>query len=156
MVLNELSNDEMEARRRALQGAQVREVEERKRAVEDARRREEEEEQRRREREESARRQAEEEARLQAEADARRRAEEEAKRRAPAEEKAAAVDAADEAEEKPRTSAGAPVRRGPVKPEVAAPKPVKAKGEEERRRGKLTLNSALSGDEARARSLSSM
>ncbi|MBE0692222.1 MAG: translation initiation factor IF-2, partial [Aquamicrobium sp.] len=45
---------------------------------------------------------------------------------------------------------------GPVKPEVAAPKPVKAKGEEDRRRGKLTLTSALSDEDARARSLSAM
>ncbi len=162
MVLNELSSEEMEARRRALQDSKVREVEERKRAVEEAARRAEEEERRHREREESARRQAEEDARLQAEAEARRRAEEEAARRAPsAEEKtaapavaAAATAADDDDEAKPR--GGSAVRRGPVKPEVAAPKPVKAKGEEDRRRGKLTLTSALSGDEARGRSLSSM
>ncbi|TJV75505.1 MAG: GTP-binding protein, partial [Mesorhizobium sp.] len=50
--------------------------------------------------------------------------------------------------------AGAPVRR-PVTPEVARPaKPTK--GEEDRRRGKLTLNAALSDEDARARSLSSM
>ena len=35
-------------------------------------------------------------------------------------------------------------------------KPVKAKGEEDRRRGKLTLTTALSDEDARARSLSSM
>ena len=52
----------------------------------------------------------------------------------------------------------APGVRGPlkriVKPEVA--KAVKPKGEEDRRRGKLTLNTALSEEDARARSLSSM
>ncbi|MCO5147792.1 MAG: translation initiation factor IF-2 [Aquamicrobium sp.] len=155
MVLNELSTEEMEARRRALQDSKVREVEERKRAAEDAQRRAEEDERRRREREESARRQAEEEARLQAEAEARRRAEQEAQRRAPAEEKkVVTAAAAEDEEEKPR--GGSAVRRGPVKPEVPAPKPVKAKGEEERRRGKLTLTSALSDEEARGRSLSSM
>ncbi|MEO3386585.1 translation initiation factor IF-2 [Mesorhizobium sp. CAU 1741] len=154
MVLNELSNDEMEARRRALQDSKVREVEDRKRAVEEAQRRSEEDERRRREREESARRQAEEEARLQAEADARRRSEEEARRRAPAAETPAMVE--DEEEKKPRGATAAAVRRGPVKPEVAAPKPTKTKGEDDRRRGKLTLNAALSGDEARGRSLSSM
>jgi translation initiation factor IF-2 len=155
MVLNELSTEEMEARRRALQDSKVREVEERKRAAEEAQRRAEEDERRRREREESARRQAEEEARLQAEAEARRRAEEDAKRRAPAEEPApAAAVAVAEEDEKPR--GGSPVRRGPLKPEVAAPKPVKARGEEERRRGKLTLTSALAGEDARARSLSAM
>ncbi|TDR33787.1 translation initiation factor IF-2 [Aquamicrobium defluvii] len=157
LVLNELSRDEMEARRRALQGAQSREAEERARAAEDARRRAEEEERRKREREESARRQAEEQARLQAEAESRRRAEEEARRRAPA---APVVD--DEEEEaKPVKRAGGaaapalPPRRIAT-PEVA--RPAKAKGEEDRRRGKLTLTSALSSEDgdARARSLSAM
>src|SRR5690606_39117702 len=51
---------------------------------------------------------------------------------------------------------GAAIRRGPGKPEIA-PKPARTKGEEDRRRGKLTLTAALSDEEgARARSLSSM
>jgi translation initiation factor IF-2 len=126
LVLNELSRDEMEARRRALQGAQSREAEERARAAEDARRRAEEEERRKREREESARRQADEQARLQAEAESRRRAEEEARRRAPA-----APVADDEEEAKPVKRAGGaaapalPPRRIAT-PEVA--RPAKAKG----------------------------
>ncbi|TPL05154.1 MULTISPECIES: translation initiation factor IF-2 [unclassified Mesorhizobium] len=155
MVLNELSRGEMEARRKALEGSKVREAEDRQRAQEDAKRRTEEEERRKRERDESARRQAEEEARLQTEAEARRRAEEEARRRAPLAADVATVD--DEEEAKPRrTGAGAsaPPRRLAT-PEVARPaKPTKS--EEDRRRGKLTLNSALSDDDARARSLSSM
>ncbi|TGS10981.1 MULTISPECIES: translation initiation factor IF-2 [unclassified Mesorhizobium] len=157
MVLNELSRGEMEARRRALEGSKAREAEDRLRAQEDAKRRAEEEERRKRERDESARRQAEEEARLQAEAESRRRAEEEARRRAP---QAADVATADDEEEaKPRRAgagggASAPPRRLAT-PEVARPaKPTK--GEEDRRRGKLTLNSALSDDDARGRSLSSM
>ncbi|AZO34603.1 translation initiation factor IF-2 [Mesorhizobium sp. M2A.F.Ca.ET.037.01.1.1] len=159
MVLNELSRGEMEARRRALEGSKAREAEDRQRAQEDAKRRAEEEERRKRERDESARRQAEEEARLQAEAESRRRAEEEARRRAP---QAADVATADDEEEaKPRrTGAGggagasAPARRLAT-PEVARPaKPTK--GEEDRRRGKLTLNTALSDEDARGRSLSSM
>ncbi|TPI49009.1 translation initiation factor IF-2 [Mesorhizobium sp. B2-9-1] len=156
MVLNELSRGEMEARRKALEGSKAREAEDRQRAQEDAKRRAEEEERRKRERDESARRQAEEEARLQTEAEARRRAEEEARRRAPLAAEVATAD--DEEEAKPRrTGAGAasaPPRRLAT-PEVARPaKPTK--GEEDRRRGKLTLNSALSDDDARARSLSSM
>ncbi|CDX22899.1 translation initiation factor IF-2 [Mesorhizobium sp. ORS 3324] len=155
MVLNELSRGEMEARRRALEGSKAREIEDRQRAQEEAKRRAEEEERRKREREESARRQAEEEARLQAEAESRRRAEEEARRRAPVAADVATAD--DEEEVKPRRAgggAGAPARR-PSTPEVARPaKPTK--GEEDRRRGKLTLNSALSDEEARGRSLSSM
>ncbi|WP_217575157.1 translation initiation factor IF-2 [Mesorhizobium sp. GbtcB19] len=159
MVLNELSRGEMEARRKALEGSKAREAEDRQRAQEDAKRRSEEEERRKRERDESARRQAEEEARLQAEAESRRRAEEEARRRAP---QAADVATADDEEEaKPRRTgasggagASVPARRLAT-PEVARPaKPTK--GEEDRRRGKLTLNSALSDDDARGRSLSSM
>jgi len=160
MVLNELSRGEMEARRRALEGSKAREAEDRLRAQEDAKRRADEEERRKRERDESARRQAEEEARLQAEAESRRRAEEEARRRAPQAADVATVD--EEEEAKPRRTgsggssggASAPPRRLAT-PEVARPaKPTK--GEEDRRRGKLTLNSALSDDDARGRSLSSM
>ncbi|TIX09322.1 MAG: GTP-binding protein, partial [Mesorhizobium sp.] len=153
MVLNELSRSEMEARRKALEGSKAREIEDRQRAQEEAKRRAEEEERRKREREDSARRQAEEEARLQTEAESRRRAEEEARRRAPLAAELATPD--DEEDVKPkRAGAGAPVRRL-VTPEVARPaKPTK--GEEDRRRGKLTLNSALSDEDARGRSLSSM
>ena len=150
MVLNELSNEEMQARRRALEGSKVREVEERQRATEEARHRAEEDERRRREREESARRQAEEEARLQAEAESRRRAEEEARRRAPALEPASVAE--EEEEAKPKGRSSGPVRRI-VTPEIV--EPTKAKGDEDKRRGKLTLNSALSSEDgdARARSL---
>jgi len=154
MVLNELSTGEIEARRRALEGSKARESEDRLRAVEDAKRRQEDEERRKREREASARRQAEEEARLQKEAEARKRAEEEARRRAP--QTADLVAGDDEAEVKPRgpgAARGLPVRRLAV-PELA--RPAKAKGEDDRRRGKLTLSSATSEEDARARSLSSM
>jgi len=151
VVLNELSRDEMEARRRALEDSKVREVDDRRRAQDEAQRRAEEDERRRREREDSARRQAEEEARLKAEAEARRRAEEEARRRAPTD----AAGVAEEVEEETRSRGGAAVRRAPVRPEIARPaRPVK--GEEDRRRGKLTLNAALSDEDARSRSLSSM
>ncbi|PWJ80960.1 translation initiation factor 2 (bIF-2) [Pseudaminobacter salicylatoxidans] len=157
MVLNELSSSEMEARRRALEDAVAREAEDRARAAEESKRRQEEDERRRREREESARRQAEEEARLKAEAEARHRAEEDARRRAP---QAAVAEEADVEEPKakskstPSPRSGIPVKR-PVTPEVA--RPAKTRGEEDRRRGKLTLNSALSEDgDARARSLSAM
>jgi translation initiation factor IF-2 len=153
MVLNELSNEEMELRRRALEGSKVREVEERKRAADDARRRAEDDERRQREREDSARRQAEEEARLQTEAESRRRAEEEARRRAPALEPATGGED-EEGEARSRGRVATPVRRITT-PEVARP----AKGrEDDKRRGKLTLTSALSSEDgdARARSLSAM
>ncbi|WEX09264.1 translation initiation factor IF-2 [Chelativorans sp. AA-79] len=155
VVLNELSADEMEARRRALQDSKVREAEERKRAAEDAARRAEEEERRLREREESARRQAEEESRLKAEAEARKRAEEEARRRAPSPEAPVTAKPAKDDEEEERSSRSGTAKRGAPKPEAPA-RPAKPRSEEERRRGKLTLNSALSDEETRARSLSSM
>ncbi|WP_265516094.1 translation initiation factor IF-2 [Nitratireductor luteus] len=155
VVLNELSTNEMEARRRALQDSKVREAEERKRAEEDAKRRAEEEARRQQEREESARRQAEEEARLKAEAEARKRAEEEAERRAP-EPQVVIPDGSLDDEGKGRGALAA--KRG-VPPKVAAeaPRPAKPRVEDQRRRGKLTLNKALSDDgDSRGRSLSSM
>ena len=149
VVLKDLSDQEMEARRRALAGAKEREVEDRARAAEDAARRAEEEERRRLEREESARRQAEEEARIAAEAEARSKAEEEALRRAP-------EVVAPPVEEEVQTKGRSPGGKRPVKQE--APRPtVRPKGEDERRRGKLTLARATSDDgDRRGRSLSSM
>ncbi|MBO6540973.1 MAG: translation initiation factor IF-2 [Rhizobiaceae bacterium] len=148
VVLNELSNEEMQARRRALEDAKVREVEDRKKAAEDAKRRAEEDERRAREREESARRQADEEARLQAEAEARRRSEEEARRRAPEPEAGGGDEGADS-----RPAA----KRAAARPEMPTPRPTRPKGDDDRRRGKLTLSSALSGDDGnRGRSLSAM
>jgi len=151
VVLNDLSGEEMEARRRALEGARGREAEERRRAQEEAQRRAEEEERRRKEREDSARRQAEEEARLAAEAEARRRSEEEAKRRAPQIDVEPAVEETETTKSKARPAV-TPKRA----PAVEVARPAKTTRDEDRRRGKLTLTSALSGDEARGRSLSSM
>jgi translation initiation factor IF-2 len=151
VVLNELSRGEMEARRRALEGSHAREQEDRQRALQDARRRQEDEEQRKRDREASARRQAEEEARLQKEAEARKRSEEEARRRAPQMETGD-----DDSDARPRSVGGlrgAPPRRL-VTPEVA--KPTRTKGDDDRRRGKLTVSSATGDEDSRSRSLSSM
>ncbi|MVA98217.1 translation initiation factor IF-2 [Nitratireductor sp. CAU 1489] len=152
LVLNELSTEEMEARRRALEGSKVREVEERKRAQEDAARRAEEDDRRRQEREESARRQAEEEMRLKAEAEARSRAEEEASRRAP--EPGPMPEAVDDDRDAKRKAKPSIPPKRIATPEPA--RPTRPRVGEDRRRGKLTLNSALAGDEARGRSLSAM
>jgi translation initiation factor IF-2 len=157
VVLNELSRDEMEARRRALAGSQAREAEDRQRATEDARRRADEEERRKKEREESARRQAEEEARLKREAEARKRAEEDARRRAPATAADAMVPDEDEPVRPRGRVAGAPASLPPRRiatPEVA--RPAKGKTDEERRRGKLTVTAALTDGDGRGRSLSAM
>ncbi len=169
MVLNQLSPAEIEARRKALVGAKEREIVERRRAVEDAQRRAVEEEQRRREAEESARRQAEEEERLKVEAEAKRRAEAEAERRLPASEQSTAGGAAapgrtgvlgargrtagDDDDDRGDRRGGD--RRSPVK-KVEPAKAPRAKVDDNRRRGKLTLSSATGDDEGRARSLSSM
>ncbi len=156
VVLNQLSESEMEARKRALEEAKVREVEDRKRAAEDAKRRAEEDERRAQERVESERRQREEEERLAAEKAARERAEVEAAKRAPEPE-----------EEKP--ASGKPAARraggedeegrgGPRRPGRAAevpPKPAPRR-EDERRRGKLTLSNVGADGEGRSRSLSAM
>jgi len=161
VVLNELSRDEMDARRRALAGSQAREAEDRQKASEEARRRAEEEERRKKEREESARRQAEEEDRLKREAESRKRAEEEARRRAPGATADTMVPDEDDRAARPRGPGVAPGRpaalppRRLVTPEVA--RPTKSKTDAERRQGKLTLTSATSdGDAARGRSLSAM
>ena len=58
------------------------------------------------------------------------------------------------ADAKPKRTAGGLPPRRLATPEPA--RPTRTKGEEDRRRGKLTLNSATSEEEARARSLSSM
>ncbi|MBK8455678.1 MAG: translation initiation factor IF-2, partial [Phyllobacteriaceae bacterium] len=159
MVLSELSAAQLDARRRALEGAKVREVEERKTAVEEAKRRSEEDERRKRERDESARRQAEEEARLASEAESRRRGEEEARKRAPLIEAVKGPIAAEDDEEGRGRGAGhGAVRRGPVKAVEAPRVPKVTKTADDARRGKLTLTRALTDEEesARGRSISSM
>ena len=171
---NNLSSAEMEARMRALEEARLRAEEERKLAEEDAKRRKAEEEQRAKEREELLRKQAEEDAKARAAAEA---AKAEAKKTeprkvaasAPAERVAPnAVEAPavvkprptppnlkrpvnDDDDEEPRSRRSG----GANKPEVRAPKVVK--GADERRRSKLTLNSALDEDgNSRGRSMAAM
>lgn len=175
VVLNQLSPDEIEARRRALADAQVREAEDaRRRAEEEARRKVEEE----------ARRKAEEEARIQREkeeaerkAAAEARGEPEVEAKAPvaqpeaapaavtprpavarpaapsAPAPAGAVRGRRETEEEdsrgPR-GAGAPVRGKVTRPEPAKV-PARPKGDEGRRQGKLTLTTASSDEDGSTR-----
>jgi translation initiation factor IF-2 len=140
VVLRTLTEDEKEARERALADARVREAEERKHAEADARRRADIEERERIEREAAAARKAEEEARHRAEEESKRRAEEAAKRLEPKEAAKPAVE--DEEESRARKA----------KREIK-PAPAKAKTEAERRRGRLTIGNALAEEEERARSL---
>ncbi len=160
LVLRELSDDERDARARALADAKVHEAEERRQAEDAATRRALEADRLAREHEEAERRQAEEEARRKAEETARERAEEAARRRFGEEERKTAAGAAarpgdlkalKETEEDERRPGAL---RGRVKtPRAAEPKPVKRV--DERRRGKLTLANALD-DTERARSLASI
>ena len=140
MVLRTLTNDEKEARERALADARVREAEERKHADEDAKRRLQHDEVERREREAADARKAEEEARHKSEAEAKRRAEETARKLEP---RAPQQTEAEDEEARGRTK---------VKREVKLA-PTRAKPDAERRRGKLTIANALQDGEEKGRSL---
>jgi translation initiation factor IF-2 len=159
VVLRELTDDEKEARLRALTDAKYAEEEARRRAEEDAKRRAVEDEKHRREREAADKRKAEEDARKHSDEEAKRHAELEATRRLEkkeGDEKTAAAtpgvvarrgrDVPEEEEE------GKTVKKGGVKVPAKAPvtrKPA-AGG---RRTGKLTITRALSGDDERTRSV---
>ena len=178
VVLNQLSAEEVEARRRALAEAQIRDAAEaRQRAEDEARRKVEEE----------ARRKAEEEARLVREKEeAERRAAEAAAPAPVVEEVAVAQPAAkpaaevrpqpgrtpavapapvagrgrreaDEDEDK-RPRGGAPANRGAVKRPEPAKAPARPKTDDGRRQGKLTLTTASTDEDGtqRGRSLSAM
>jgi translation initiation factor IF-2 len=146
IVLRTLSDDELDARAKALADAKTREAEERLTAEEEARRRAGEEERLAAERAEAERRRLEEEERIRAEAESRLRAEETARERLG--EEAPVVKGREAAEEEDRAG------KGKVKTARAAePKPTK-RGED-RRRGRLTLANALD-DSERERSLASI
>jgi translation initiation factor IF-2 len=154
VVLRTLTEEERSARAHALADARVREAEERKHAEEEARRRSERDQRERtereaaeaRKREEEDRRRHEEETKRKAELEARKRfGEDEAKAKLPLAARTAALEA--EEEEAPRTT-----RRGagPARP---APAPKPTRGGTEKRRGRLTVVTALSADEERERSV---
>ncbi len=150
VVLRTLSQDERDARERALSDSRVREAEERKRQEEDLKRRKVQEERDHIEREAAAKRKAEDDARHRAEEDGRRKAEEAAKKLSP---KTGAK--AEEEEERPRT-----VRPGLARPGVAtkiikAPAPTRTKADADKRRGRLTLSNAMVEEEARGHSVAS-
>jgi translation initiation factor IF-2 len=158
VVLRELTDEEKEARMRALTDAKVAEEEARKRAEEEAGRRAVEEERMRRERDAAEKRKAEEEARKAAEEEARRHAELEASRRLKEKEgetraPAAATPAApakrarELAEEEEETA-----KKGKTPAKAPAPRKATPGG---RRAGKLTITRALSDDDDRMRSVAS-
>ncbi len=182
VVLNHLSADEMDARRRALADAQARDAADAiRRAEEEARRRQEEEARRIAEEAEAARRAAEEAARAaeaKVEAPAPVEAPKPAVQAAPAPAAARRPDAApqtarpgapaaeapanrrrvNEEESDRGPPRGAPARGKITRPEPAKPVTTRPKTDEERRRGKLTVTTANVDEDgtARGRSLSAM
>jgi translation initiation factor IF-2 len=160
VVLRQLTEEEKARRGAALADARVHEEEARRRAEDEARQRAVEEEKSRVERDAAARRKADEDSRKASEETARRHAEEEVARRDRKEDAPAAAAA-------PAAPAGAARTRRPVEEEEeeattkkgakvpAKPQPVKKAGEDNRRRGKLTVTRALSGDDERVRSVAS-
>jgi len=157
VVLRTLTDDERSARAQALAGAQLREHEERERAEEEARVRRTREESDRIERAAAEARKRDEEDRRKHDEETKRKADEVAKKRFGADTatplKVGAPRPAQEAdeEEAPRTA-----RRGTtVRPAPAAPKPTRAGVGGEKRRGRLTVVTALSADEVRERSVAS-
>jgi translation initiation factor IF-2 len=151
VVLRTLTEEERSARAHALADARLREAEERKIAEEEARIRHSREEAERAERAAAEARKRDEEERRKHDEETKRKADEVAKRRFGAETAvkpgtARPVQEAEE-EEAPRTA-----RRGvPARP-TPAPKPARGG---EKRRGRLTVVTALSADDVRERSVAS-
>jgi translation initiation factor IF-2 len=165
VVLRTLTDEEREARARALLGAKSREEEERRQAEIDAKVRAEREAQERAEREAAEARKREEEARRQQEAETRRRSEEEAKRRLGDEPSAARPAAAPSAPSAPRPAVGAgprpvapaddergAVRRMPGKVVMPVPRPSRGAADQ-KSRGRLTVAAATGEQEERTRSV---
>ncbi|HEX5278860.1 MAG TPA: translation initiation factor IF-2 [Micropepsaceae bacterium] len=164
VVLRELTEDEKEARLRALTDAKFAEEEARKRAEEDASRRAQEEERMRRERDAAEKRKSEEEARKHAEEEARRRAEQEAARRmkekeaetataapavSPTAQPAQPATAAKRGRELAEDEEEAASKKGKTPAKPPAARKATPGG---RRSGKLTITRALSDDDDRRRS----
>ncbi|HEY5048935.1 MAG TPA: translation initiation factor IF-2 [Rhizomicrobium sp.] len=159
VVLRQLTEEEKDARSRALSDARVQEAEARKRADVEARARAVEDEKLAHERAAAEKRKVEEDSRKSTEELARRRAEEEAARRIEKKDKEAGVPtvvdaAAPESARRARPVVEEEEETGPKKPGKAAVKaPVARKAPDARRRGKLTITKALSGDDERTRSV---
>ncbi|MEM7299635.1 MAG: translation initiation factor IF-2 [Pseudomonadota bacterium] len=154
-----LSASELEARTRALEEAKQREVQDQARAREEAERRAQEEEQRRIEREAEEKRLAEEAAHRAEEEKAQREreAQEEAERIATAEAEAATAQKQSETGAVKKAQPAPAVLREAQRPKSAEPaKPSRGKGDDNRRRTKLTLSNALDDSGQRGRSLASM
>ncbi|PNG25785.1 translation initiation factor IF-2 [Methylocella silvestris] len=178
VILRSLTEEEREARSRALSGAHEREIEERKRAEIEAKARDEREAREREERAAAEARKREEETRRLQEAESKRRSESEAKRRLAGGEPAPAVagaaprkapamsavpgSAAPSGQPGPAGAVGARpaeeedaakriIRRPGMPTKVIVARPVK--GAEQKSRGRLTVASATGDEEERTRSI---
>ncbi len=153
VVLRTLSQEEREARERALTDSRVREAHERKRQEEDLVRRKAQEERDRIERDAAAKRKAEDDARHRQEDEGRKKAEEAAKKLAPK----AAPREAEEEDTRPRAGGrpGSGALRPGSAPKIVKPvAPTRTKADADKRRGKLTLSNAMDDDsEARGHSV---
>jgi len=162
VVLRTLTDEERQARDRALADSRVREEEDRRRAEADAKLRAERDAREAAERDAAAARKRAEEERLAKEAEAKRKSEVEARRRLtpgeapPAEQPAAAAPSATVA---PRPAPGAatlqPLRRPMLTPKLSVPTPRPTRGGPQKDRGRLTVSSATSEEEERTRSVAS-
>ncbi|HUI95166.1 MAG TPA: translation initiation factor IF-2 N-terminal domain-containing protein, partial [Xanthobacteraceae bacterium] len=168
LVLPKLTTEEHAARASALESAKVREAEERRIAEEEARRRHERESAEQGERKAAEARKREEDERRRHEEETKLKAEREAEKRfGEGEKKVAAKPAAKpragaapvnlrnvvpevEEDEGPRTTR----RGGPARP-AAPPRPTRSPGGGEKRRGRLTVVTALDAGEVRERSVAS-
>jgi translation initiation factor IF-2 len=166
VVLRTLTEEEREARSRALSGAREREDEERRQASAEAQAREERERREREERAAAAERKREEETRRAHEAEAKRRSEQEAKRRlepgaapaapaAPTARKGLGVftGLAASARQQPIDDEETKriIRRPGMAPKVVLPRPTR--GGEQKSRGRLTVASATGEEDERTRSV---
>ena len=153
VVLRTLTEEERSARAQALAGAQLREHEERSRAEEEARVRRTREEADRAERAASEARKLNEESRRKHDEETKRKADEVAKKRFGTDATTAAKPGARPALEADEEEAPRPRRGGVAVRPAPAPKPTRSVGE--KRRGRLTVVTALTADEVRERSVAS-
>ena len=152
-MLRTLTEEERSARAQALAGAQLREHEERERAEEDARARRSREEIERAERAASEARKLNEESRRKHDEETKRKADEVAKKRFGTDATTATKPGARPALEADEEEAPRPRRGGVAVRPAPAPKPTRSVGE--KRRGRLTVVTALTADEVRERSVAS-
>jgi translation initiation factor IF-2 len=156
VVLRTLTDDERNARAHALADARLREAEERKTAEEEARVRHGREEADRADRAAADARKVTEEERRKHDEETKRKADEVAKKRFGTDATVAAKPGARPALEADEEEAPRTVRRGPGgAPARPAPAPKAPRGGAEKRRGRLTVVTALSADEVRERSVAS-